>query len=188
MLHATKLCYDSIADLYRAVGAVFDTGLITPGDMPALSLSRDTTFHRTSFVEPAEELSLAEKSEKSEKEKAALARCVDNVVFGDVRFKSWYWSGYPKEIIGEKSLEGKGQGIMVPTLYVCKKCFGYGKDFEPWVTHCKLCTKGIPGRKIYERDAWSVWEVDGEVETVSFDFSMLLGELGLLRKPSCHAV
>ena len=92
------------------------------------------------------------------------------VVFGDVMFKAWYPSWYPKEIIGEKALDGKGLGIVVQTLYVCKKCFGYGKEVHDWVRHTQVCRKEAPGSKIYDHgpDAiWSVWEVDGGVDTVS---------------------
>jgi len=95
-------------------------------------------------------------------------------VFGDVMFKSWYPSWYPKEIIGEKALNGDGKGIVVQTLYVCNRCFAYAKVVEDWVRHCRVCEQGVPGRKVYVHGAgedgdgvWSVWEVDGEVETVS---------------------
>lgn len=114
------------------------------------------------------------RTEKIDREKA-LERNIDNVVFGDVMFKSWYPSWYPKEIIGEKALNGDGKGIVVQTLYVCKKCFGYSRVVEEWVGHCRICEKGVPGKRVYvhgaEKDvgegSWSVWEVDGEVDTVS---------------------
>jgi hypothetical protein len=112
-------------------------------------------------------------TERIDREKA-LERNIDNVVFGDVMFKSWYPSWYPKEIIGEKALNGDGKGIVVQTLYVCNRCFAYAKVVEDWVRHCRVCEQGVPGRKVYVHGAgedgdgvWSVWEVDGEVETVS---------------------
>lgn len=94
------------------------------------------------------------------------------MVFGDVLFKSWYPSWYPKEIIGEKALAGDNKGIVVQTLYVCKRCFAYSKVVEDWVSHCNLCEKEVPGQQVYVHGAgqgvWSVWEVDGGVDTVSF--------------------
>jgi hypothetical protein len=118
-------------------------------------------------------------SERIDREKA-LERNIDNVVFSDVMFKSWYPSWYPKEIIGEKALIGDGKGIVVQTLYVCKRCFAYSKVAEDWVRHCRICKKEVPGRRVYVHGAgqrvWSVWEVDGGVDTVSppvlipFDF------------------
>ena len=94
-------------------------------------------------------------------------------------FKAWYPSWYPKEIIGEKALNGDAKtiGIVVQTLYVCKKCFGYGKEVHEWARHCQLCGKGTPGMRVYGHGdgarnvkgagIWSVWEADGGVDTVS---------------------
>jgi hypothetical protein len=114
----------------------------------------------------------SKKLEDKEREKA-LERNIDNVIFGDVTFKAWYPSWYPKEIIGEKALNGDGKGIVVGELYVCKRCFGYGKVVTEWVRHTRVCEREVPGRKIYDHGkdgAWSVWEVDGGVETVSLSF------------------
>jgi hypothetical protein len=117
------------------------------------------------------------RTEEKDREKA-LERIIDNVVFGDMMFKAWYPSWYPKEIIGEKALsDAKALGIVVQTLYVCKKCFGYGKEVHEWAKHCQRCEREVPGTRIYmhgvgegkaEEDCvWSVWEVDGGVDTVS---------------------
>ncbi len=113
---------------------------------------------------------------KADREKD-LERNIDNVIFGDVTFRAWYPSWYPKEIIGEKALsftvESKGPGITVKDLYVCRKCFGYSKVLVDWVRHCSCCEREVPGQKVYshgsegEGGGWSIWEVDGGVETVS---------------------
>jgi hypothetical protein len=113
-------------------------------------------------------------SERRDREHA-LERNIDTVVFGEVAFKSWYPSWYPKEIIGEKALltglSGEGKtGIVVKELYVCKRCFGYAKGVVEWVRHTRVCEKDVPGKQIYihgEEGVWSVWEVDGGVDTVS---------------------
>ena len=115
-------------------------------------------------------------SVKLEKEfEKSLERNIDTVIFGDTQFKAWYPSWYPKEIIGEKalSLTEKSVGITVNELYVCKKCFGYSKVLLEWAVHCRNCEKEVPGKKIYTHGGegegrWSLWEVDGEVETVSY--------------------
>lgn len=111
------------------------------------------------------------RTEEKDRERA-LERNIDRVVFGEVMFKAWYPSWYPKEIIGEKALDGKGMGIVVQTLYVCKRCFGYAKEVHEWVRHCQLCDKGPPGMKIYDHGGegavWNVWEIDGDVDTVGF--------------------
>lgn len=119
-------------------------------------------------------------AEQAEKERA-LERNIDQVVLGDIMFKTWYPSWYPKEIIGDKALNGdyKSVGITVPTLYVCKKCFRYSKEVVPWFKHCKLCTQDEPpGKLIYSHGGegnspWSVWVVDGEVETVRLSVAHL---------------
>ncbi len=112
---------------------------------------------------------------KVSKHEKPLERNIDNVIFGDVTFKAWYPSWYPKEIIGEKALNGESRGIVVPELYVCRRCFGYGKVLVDWVRHCRCCEKGVPGEKVYSHGVgrgggdptWTVWEVDGSVDTVS---------------------
>jgi hypothetical protein len=130
--------------------------------------------------EKVDELKGAQKDGKKEREKddreKDLERNIDNVIFGDVTFKAWYPSWYPKEIIGEKALscEGKGPGITVKELYICRRCFGYSKVLVEWVRHCRCCEREVPGTKVYSHGAegeaggWSVWEVDGGVETVSY--------------------
>jgi hypothetical protein len=103
----------------------------------------------------------------------ALERNIDNVIFGDVTFKAWYPSWYPKEIIGEKGLNGESKGIVVSELYVCKRCFGYGKAVVEWVSHTRCCEKEVPGRQVYrhgKEGVWAVWEVDGGVDTVGLSF------------------
>ena len=119
------------------------------------------------------------KRTKTNKEQAdrerALERNIGQVVFGDIAFRTQYPSWYPKDIIGEKALNGdlKGVGITVPTLYICKKCFAYTKVAERHVKHARKCGRNEPpGKKIYthggEGSPWSVWEVDGAVDTVYF--------------------
>lgn len=107
-----------------------------------------------------------------------LARNIDMVVFGDIAFRSWYPSWYPKEIIGEQALIGESKGIVVERLNICPKCFAYSKEMVSWLQHVKCCersVKGVPGNLIYThpggkgkgiKPVWSVWEVDGEVDTV----------------------
>lgn len=141
-----------------------------PGLESPLAGSRRRTSHppRTYGNTDSTEVS---NSEKADREKA-LERNIDNVVFGDIQFKSWYPSWYPTEIIGEKALSAnvKPVGITVPTLFVCKKCFGYSKVVQDWLTHSRLCKQEVPGQLIYTHDnsSWSVWEVDGDVDTASY--------------------
>lgn len=102
-----------------------------------------------------------------------LERNVDNVVLGDVLFRAWYPSRHVKEVVGREVVDGKE---MLERLYVCKHCFKYSKELMGWVSHGKTCERRaggtapmVPGLRIYSHgnSAWSVWEVDGEVDTVS---------------------
>lgn len=101
-------------------------------------------------------------------------RNIDNVVLGNIMFRAWYPSYHVKEIIGKEVVDGKKE--MLERLYVCNHCFKYSKELMNWVGHVRVCERRlggtlgvVPGRKIYthEKGTWSVWEVDGEVDTVS---------------------
>jgi hypothetical protein len=145
----------------------------------ATTSNSNSTVHKS---EPAASTSTSTSTNKHKQKKEdlekSLERNIDTVIFGDVSFKAWYPSWYPKEIIGEKALDGKGAGITVTELYVCERCFGYAKTLLEWVRHCRCCERGVPGQRIYvhgsgegeideDKGRWEVWEVDGEVETVS---------------------
>ncbi|MCJ1271758.1 hypothetical protein MMC22_011663 [Lobaria immixta] len=82
-------------------------------------------------------------------------RNVQNVVLGDILFKTWYPSFYPEELVG-RDLE---------RLYVCQRCFKYSKELMPFLAHVKSCTSqdlSLPGKKIYSGDSHTIYEVDGE--------------------------
>lgn len=100
-------------------------------------------------------------------------RNIDNVVLGDILFRAWYPSYHVKEIVGKEVVDGKTQ--MLERLYVCNHCFKYSKELVGWMGHLKSCERRlgggmnmVPGTQIYthESGTWSVWEVDGEVDTV----------------------
>lgn len=129
---------------------------------------------------------IGKKQEK--KEDKTLERNIGDVCLGDTRFATWYPSWYPKEILGEKTLQlaedGKSMGIVVPVLYICPMCFAYSKDGEDWKQHRKGCEKKnhIPGQEIYVKNRgkgkaepyregqWAIWEVDGAVDKVRLLF------------------
>ena len=64
-------------------------------------------------------------AESETSQKPAIARNVQNVVLGDVLFKTWYPSFYPEELVGKD----------VERLYVCRWCFKYCKDLAPYIAH-----------------------------------------------------
>ncbi|GAA5963614.1 hypothetical protein JCM3765_004342 [Sporobolomyces pararoseus] len=47
-------------------------------------------------------------------------------------------------------------------LWVCERCFKYMVDLQGWKAHQKDCNMDSPpGRRVYQRGATSIWEVDG---------------------------
>lgn len=53
------------------------------------------------------------------------------------------------------------------TLWVCDKCFKYMRDGVSWEMHAKSCNLNFPpGRKVYQRGAHTIWEVDGGEQKV----------------------
>jgi len=85
---------------------------------------------------------------------------VKEVVLGDLWIKPWFPSFYPEELVGQTS----------DRLYVCKWCFKYTKDLAAYLGHSKVCTyqdlAEELGGCIYEKDGYSILEVDGEEHKV----------------------
>ncbi|KAJ5574162.1 uncharacterized protein N7459_008589 [Penicillium hispanicum] len=81
-------------------------------------------------------------------------RNVQNVVLGDLRFKPWYQSIYPEDLVAKD----------VDNLYVCGWCFRYSCDEGAFVAHTRACEHRTtpPGTKVYDHGGYAVWEVDGE--------------------------
>ncbi len=53
------------------------------------------------------------------------SRNVQNVVLGDILFKTWYPSFYPEELVGRET----------ERLYVCRWCFKYSRELMPYLAH-----------------------------------------------------
>ncbi|PCH33078.1 acyl-CoA N-acyltransferase [Wolfiporia cocos MD-104 SS10] len=63
-------------------------------------------------------------------------------------------------------------------LWVCDRCFKYMADGISWEIHVKKCTlKHPPGRKVYQRGAHIIWEVDGAKEKLYCQNLSLFGKL-----------
>ncbi|OSD05690.1 acyl-CoA N-acyltransferase [Trametes coccinea BRFM310] len=64
------------------------------------------------------------------------------------------------------------------TLWVCDRCFKYMADGLSWELHVKKCTRrSPPGRKVYQRGAHIIWEVDGAKEKLYCQNLSLFGKL-----------
>lgn len=95
-----------------------------------------------------------------------------NVVLGNLLIRPWYPSFYPEELAGRKT----------ERLYVCQWCFRYSRELIPFLAHmvgtpgfettlikqrtCAQRDELPPGRKTYERQDISIFEVDGEENKV----------------------
>ena len=106
-------------------------------------------------------------------------RNIDKVVLGDICFRAWYPSYYPKDILFDLSSpahthpphqphhndEGSKDGgkgghhshkhreppPILDRLCVCPCCFKYSKELVSWWEHVRICEARahVPGRKIY---------------------------------------
>lgn len=63
-------------------------------------------------------------------------------------------------------------------LWVCDRCFKYMTEGAVWEGHCRRCTLlHPPGRKVYQRGAHTIWEVDGAKEKLYCQNLSLFGKL-----------
>ncbi|KAF2845198.1 hypothetical protein T440DRAFT_472848 [Plenodomus tracheiphilus IPT5] len=77
------------------------------------------------------------------------------VVFGSLLIKPWYPSFYPEDLVGRS----------VERLYVCQWCFRYTKELVAFLGHLRACPlhTTLPlGTRVYTKDNYSLYEIDGE--------------------------
>ena len=79
---------------------------------------------------------------------------VKQVVLGDLLFPMWFQSIYPEDLVSKDQ----------DRLYICRWCFRYSGDVDPYVRHTRACEhRTTPlGTKVYDHGGYSVWEVDGD--------------------------
>ncbi|WFD31956.1 histone acetyltransferase [Malassezia sp. CBS 17886] len=104
---------------------------------------------------------------------AASARNVDRVVFDEYDIRAWYASPYPLD-----NGEERKHTDTPCNLWVCAGCFKYMQTARALYTHRRTCTHcRPPGRKVYQRGAHIIWEVDGAAETLYTQNLCLFGKL-----------
>ncbi|KAI0271707.1 acyl-CoA N-acyltransferase [Gloeopeniophorella convolvens] len=120
---------------------------------------------------------------------AAARRNFDKVNFGHWQIRTWYFSPYPlTDGEGEDALgHGRTMDLFAGAvgrehaggvLWVCDRCFKYMADGTSWEIHMRKCTrKHPPGRKVYQRGAHTIWEVDGAKEKLYCQNLSLFGKL-----------
>ncbi|KAH7922408.1 acyl-CoA N-acyltransferase [Leucogyrophana mollusca] len=63
-------------------------------------------------------------------------------------------------------------------LWVCDRCFKYMAEGATWELHTKKCDRRHPpGRKVYQRGAHTIWEVDGAKDKLYCQNLSLFGKL-----------
>ncbi|KAF4584674.1 hypothetical protein EYR40_004660 [Pleurotus pulmonarius] len=110
--------------------------------------------------------------------KITAQRNFDKVNFGMWQIKTWYFSPYPLS-------EGEADDISRPhtssekaILWVCDKCFKYMADGSSWELHARTCDwSHPPGRKVYQKGAHIIWEVDGAKDKLFCQNLSLFGKL-----------
>ncbi|KAH9043890.1 acyl-CoA N-acyltransferase [Lactarius pseudohatsudake] len=120
---------------------------------------------------------------------ASARRNFDKVNFGSWQIKTWYFSPYPltdgegEDVIGHGRTMDLFAGAVNRDnpggiLWVCDRCFKYMADGTSWEVHMRKCTlKHPPGRKVYQRGAHTIWEVDGSKEKLYCQNLSLFGKL-----------
>lgn len=70
------------------------------------------------------------------------------------------------------------EGALVRALWICEGCFKYIRTYAGYRTHKKACTfTHPPGRKVYQRGAHTIWEVDGAKQKLYAQNLSLFGKL-----------
>lgn len=94
-------------------------------------------------------------------------RNIDKVFLGNICFRAWFPSYYPKEVLadtagnaGEHPARGVGKlgggknaapPPILERLLVCPCCFKYSRELPTWWDHIRYCERRayVPGRKVY---------------------------------------
>jgi len=93
------------------------------------------------------------------------------IKFGDFEIESWYKSPYPDEF------------WKLDVIFICQYCLKYLKSNWILNRHLEKCIwKHPPGREIYRKDVYSIFEVDGKLNKVYCQNLCLLARLFLDHK------
>ncbi|GJE92006.1 acyl-CoA N-acyltransferase [Phanerochaete sordida] len=80
--------------------------------------------------------------------------------------------------LGRERTHGNDSKETESVLWVCDRCFKYMTEGAVWEGHCRKCTRTHPpGRKVYQRGAHIIWEVDGAKEKLYCQNLSLFGKL-----------
>lgn len=95
------------------------------------------------------------------------ARRIERVVYDAYDIGTWYPSPYPLN-----------EALPTRTLYVCAGCFKYMSTAATLHAHRRACLlRHPPGRKVYQRGAHIIWEIDGVAQKLYGQNLCLFGKL-----------
>ena len=105
-------------------------------------------------------------------EEATKVRTIDEIVMGNYRCCTWYFSPFPEEY------------HKVKTLYFCEFCLNFYVKKEELERHLKTncLLRHPPGNEIYRDDKISMFEVDGKTESIYCENLSYLSKLFLDHK------
>ncbi|KAI9752399.1 MAG: hypothetical protein M1815_000532 [Lichina confinis] len=127
-------------------------------------------------------LPTSKKQTKKQTKKSVSDRNISKVVLGDLLFDTWYGSLYPEQLLRENCRRE------LDRLYVCPSCFRYAREVMPYLGHLRACTfKRLtpPGRPVYKKRPYSIYEVDGEENRLFCQNLSLFAKLFLENKSVC---
>ncbi|PKI85318.1 histone acetyltransferase [Malassezia vespertilionis] len=106
-------------------------------------------------------------------------RVIARAVFDEHDIRAWYKSPYPIDT----------RDLVDAKLWVCARCFKYTTHSASLQAHLRTCPlKHPPGRKLYQRGAHIIWEVDGASEPLYAQNMCLFGKLFIDNKTICFDV
>lgn len=106
------------------------------------------------------------------RDEATKVKNIQQVHFDKYLFDAWYFSPYPDEY-------GNGS---VQLLHVCGKCFKYFRAEQSLLKHICKHSDSPPGKCIYSKDNYNVYEINGEEEKLFCQNLCLFSKLFLDHK------
>ena len=105
-------------------------------------------------------------------EEATKVRTIDEIVMGNYRCCTWYFSPFPEEYHNEK------------IIYFCEFCLNFYVKKDELERHLKTncLLRHPPGNEIYRDDKISMFEVDGKTESIYCENLSYLSKLFLDHK------
>uniref|UniRef100_A0A7E4W7K6 histone acetyltransferase n=1 Tax=Panagrellus redivivus TaxID=6233 RepID=A0A7E4W7K6_PANRE len=154
-----------------------DSMQISPGDDNRKKVNRigqtnlEYVLATEADLHDDEDTPAVRKARKKEEEDEGKRRNIDMIVLNGWRIAPWYFSPYPEAL------------TRTDAIYLCSWCLSFWPCVNTMKNHMSVCPLyGPPGKKIYEKDNLSFFEMDGAVDDVYATHLCLLAKLFLDHK------